>query len=248
MRELNFQIDVLRRGLASTPEEGWRKSYDILHEDAADSRMWSPFGYAHDQITHSTADISDLHLLLQPSIFDVSPSPSQSARPISMSFRFASSQPSILDSIVMGPKSQAYFFVATDAPAVGFTVVHNSANQPMIVIEWSREPIVEVRDIIRKQRSSRWLALSKDKRYRTMSAKGRAYIWAPEGECICLYASGLEGPQVYAKVFREEGAVTLELAAEAVQMGLLEVCVAATLLLQCGRNIDEKTERTHSAL
>jgi hypothetical protein len=45
-------------------------------------------------------------------------------------------------------------------------------------------------------------------------------------------------PQVYAQVSRDEDSVTLELTAEAIQIGLLELCVAATFLLQCGKNID----------
>jgi hypothetical protein len=53
-----------------------------------------------------------------------------------------------------------------------------------------------------------------------------------------LYSAGLGTPQIYARVTREEGAVALEITAEAIQIGLLEVCVAAALLLQCGRRID----------
>jgi hypothetical protein len=53
-----------------------------------------------------------------------------------------------------------------------------------------------------------------------------------------LYSAGLGAPQIYARVAREEGAVALELTSEAIQIGLLEVAVAAALLLQCGRNID----------
>jgi hypothetical protein len=45
-------------------------------------------------------------------------------------------------------------------------------------------------------------------------------------------------PQVYAQVSRGEGTVTLELTAEAIQIGLLEICATATFLLQCGRSID----------
>lgn len=53
-----------------------------------------------------------------------------------------------------------------------------------------------------------------------------------------MLSSGLGAPQTYARISRQEASVTLELTTEAIQIGLLEVCIAATLLLQCGRNID----------
>lgn len=91
-----------------------------------------------------------------------------------------------------------------------------------------------------------------------MPAKGKTFVWAPDGQYICvripshpwteyfrltrgcfqMYSSGLGAPQIYSRVSREEGAVKLELTTEAIQLGLLEVCVAAAILLQCGRNID----------
>ncbi|KAJ7454329.1 hypothetical protein B0H11DRAFT_2325102 [Mycena galericulata] len=198
--------------------------------------MWNP--YAQGGWTNMATGSSGNPTLPQPSIFGALPYPSQASSPTFMAFRFTSFNPTILDSTVMGPKSQAYFRVTTDAPTVGFTVVHNSANQPMIMIEWSEAPIVEVRGIIPKQHTSKWLAMSPDKRYRKMSAKGRNFIWAPDGECICLFSSGLGAPQIYARVSREERAVKLDLTAEAIQIGLLEICITATILLQCGRNID----------
>jgi hypothetical protein len=55
-----------------------------------------------------------------------------------------------------------------------------------------------------------------------------------------LYSAGLGTPQTDARVTREEGAVALKITAEAtsMQIGLLEVCVAAAFLLQSGRRID----------
>jgi hypothetical protein len=53
-----------------------------------------------------------------------------------------------------------------------------------------------------------------------------------------LFSAGLRAPQIYAHVSREEGQLVLELTLEAIQLGLLEVCVASALLLQCGREID----------
>ena len=55
---------------------------------------------------------------------------------------------------------------------------------------------------------------------------------------IKLYAPGLGEPETYARMTREEGAVALEVTAEAIRIGLLDVCVTAAFLIQSGRNID----------
>ncbi|KAJ7687995.1 hypothetical protein B0H17DRAFT_1203198 [Mycena rosella] len=61
---------------------------------------------------------------------------------------------------------------------------------------------------------------------------------AASNDTLQLYSAGLGAPQIYARVFREDEEVALELTQEAVQIGLLELCVTAALLLQSGRDID----------
>ncbi|KAJ7830320.1 hypothetical protein B0H14DRAFT_2353667 [Mycena olivaceomarginata] len=173
----------------------------------------------------------------QPSIFGALPYPTRNPTPMFMTFRFTQFSPTIMDSTVIA-NSRTYFRVKTDVPTVGYTVIHNSANQPTIVIEWLKHPVIEIRDILSKRQTSQWLELSADKTYRTMTARGKTFLWVPDGSHISLYSAGLGAPQIYARVAREEGAVALELTSEAIQIGLLEVAVAAALLLQCGRNID----------
>ncbi|KAJ7189196.1 hypothetical protein C8R46DRAFT_1056791 [Mycena filopes] len=174
----------------------------------------------------------------QPSIFGALPYPTRSMTTMFMSFLFTSFTPTILNSTVVGPKSKTYFRITTDTPTVGFTVIHNSANQPMIIIEWLKHPVIEIRDIVSKRQTADWLPLSADKSYRTMTALGKTFVWAPDGRYICLYSAGLGSPQIYARVIREDGEVALELTSEAIQIGLLEICIAAALLLQCERKID----------
>jgi hypothetical protein len=101
----------------------------------------------------------------QPSIFGALPFATGNASPKFIPFRFTSFSPTILNSTVTGPNSQTYFRVKTDVPTVGRTVIHNSANQPMIVIEWVKPPVIEIRDILSKRHTSKWLALSADRRY-----------------------------------------------------------------------------------
>ncbi|KAJ7613387.1 hypothetical protein FB45DRAFT_1111832 [Roridomyces roridus] len=161
------------------------------------------------------------------------------------SFRFTSFNPTILNLTFLRQSDlRPYFRVWTDhRPAKeGSTVVNDEDKKPTIIVEWAPEdgggPIVEVRDVVSKRRTGEWLILSEDKSYRTMRALGKTFIWTPQGENLCLYAPGLCTPELFARVSRTEDSVYLDLTAEAVRMGLLPVCVAATLLLQCGRKID----------
>ncbi|KAJ7691007.1 hypothetical protein B0H17DRAFT_935402 [Mycena rosella] len=179
----------------------------------------------------------------QPSIFGALPYPTPVSSPTPASspfitFRFTSLSPTILDSVVLGPQSRTHFHIITDAPMVGFTIICDSANQPTIIIEWVEHPIIEIRGILSKRRTSNWLVLSADNSYRTMTASGRTFAWGADGDYTCLYCAGLGAPQIYARVFRQNEDLVLEMTPEAVQIGLLEICVAAALLLESGRNID----------
>ncbi|KAJ7627011.1 hypothetical protein FB45DRAFT_835313 [Roridomyces roridus] len=204
--------------------------------------MWNPYYQGGWPNAGPSSSAGNSPVVPQPSIFGALPYASTPTSPgpppTFMSFRFTTFNPTILDSTVVGPKAQAYFLSNTDTPSPGFTVVHNSANKPIIVIQWARHPVIEICDILSKRHTSKWLTLSPDKSFRTMSARGRTFVWVPEGQYISLYSSGLGAPQIYGRILRGEETVTLELTTEAIQVGLLEVCVAATLLLQCGRNID----------
>ncbi|KAF8209121.1 hypothetical protein K438DRAFT_1573248 [Mycena galopus ATCC 62051] len=122
----------------------------------------------------------------QPSMYGALPYPAASPLPMFISFRFTSFSPSILNSTVVGPQGETYFRVSTDIPTPGFTIITNSSNQPTIIIEWSRNPVLEIRGIVPKQQTSQWLALAAGKRYRTMTAKNKTFVWAPDGESICV--------------------------------------------------------------
>ncbi|KAJ6562291.1 hypothetical protein B0H19DRAFT_943452 [Mycena capillaripes] len=173
----------------------------------------------------------------QPSLFGALPYPSRTPAPTLVPFRFASFNPTIFKSTVTGPPhSRVYFRITNPTPA--FSVFYDATDEPLIIIEWLEHPVVEIRGIVTKRHTSSWLALAQNSSHRTMEARGKQFVWVPGGEYLFLYAAGVSQPQVYAQVSRNDNSVTLELTTEAIQMGLLEICVAATFLLQCGRNID----------
>jgi hypothetical protein len=131
--------------------------------------------------------------------------PTRNPTPMFMTFRFTQFSPTIMDSTVIA-NSRTYFRVKTDVPTVGYTVIHNSANQPTIVIEWLKHPVIEIRDILSKRQTSQWLELSADKTfaalfmlstqtltyfssYRTMTARGKTFLWVPDGSHISVRVS-----------------------------------------------------------
>ncbi|KAJ6557933.1 hypothetical protein B0H19DRAFT_1070526 [Mycena capillaripes] len=155
-----------------------------------------------------------------------------------MVFTFSPLDGTILNSLVLGPKSRTYFRVNTDSTTSGFSVVQNPKLESVALIEWRSHPIIEIRDIVSKRATSQWLGLSPDKTHRIMSARGRNFRWTPSEGFIELYSTGVPNPQLFGRISQGQSGVTLELTSEAVHIGLLEVGVAAAVLLMSGRNID----------
>ncbi|KAF7342249.1 Auxin efflux carrier [Mycena venus] len=154
-------------------------------------------------------------------------------------FHFASFKPSILNCTVLGKNTYPYFTVTTDPAIPGYTAVKNADGKPMALIEWKDGPLVEIRGILPKQRVSDWLTLSGDGSHRTMKVNEQQYIWAPQRSTISLYPAGTQTPELLARISRrEDGTVSLEITSTAVTAGLVETCVVATFLLQCGHKID----------
>jgi hypothetical protein len=126
----------------------------------------------HNPLVEGWQNSADPHSPIRdgpPSVFGALPffSSTPLEPPTFLSFTFSDFQPDILNCAVTGPPhSRLYFRVSTDVPTMGFTVVRDAADQPVVIIEWAApHPIVEVRGIVPKQTTAHWLALSPDKRY-----------------------------------------------------------------------------------
>ncbi|KAJ7663436.1 hypothetical protein B0H17DRAFT_1211688 [Mycena rosella] len=154
-------------------------------------------------------------------------------------FHFMKAGPTILNSTVTGLNSYPYFSVTTDRSLPGYSAVTNPDGRVIALVEWKDRPLVEIRDVCSKRRVSDWLALSLDSSHRVMKVNGRKYIWAPHESTIYLYPAGTVTPDLLGRIYREDdGTASLELTITAVKAGLLEACVVATVLLQCGHKID----------
>ncbi|KZP26358.1 hypothetical protein FIBSPDRAFT_819775 [Athelia psychrophila] len=155
-------------------------------------------------------------------------------------FTFTALNSTILNCAVLGPNNRVHFSVATDASMAGYTVLKDANSRSIALVEWQNTPLLEARGLLQKQQISNWLRLASDRSYRAVDIRGARYTWAPQDQYICLWtaASQSSGRRCLARISKTYNIVSLELAPEAMQLGLLEACVITTVLLQCGRNID----------
>ncbi|KXN91656.1 hypothetical protein AN958_12508 [Leucoagaricus sp. SymC.cos] len=173
----------------------------------------------------------------QPSILGALPYPSPSSAPQHLVFHFAYSTTSILDCSVYGPASKKYIEVISDFHKTPhLTSLRKWDGSCLAVIEWQHRPVVEIPGVLPRQHVARWMPLSPTQSNRAMDARGIKYIWTPVGDALHPYNH--PPSQHVAKIQRQAGTVTLDLTTEAVQAGLLEMAIVATVILQSGRNVD----------
>ncbi|KZP31503.1 hypothetical protein FIBSPDRAFT_907676 [Athelia psychrophila] len=179
-----------------------------------------------------------------PSIVGALPYTNASSYPICpvdlVSFTFTALNPTILNCTVLGPDNRVRFSVTTDTAMEGYTVFKDTESRSIALVEWQHTPLLEARGLLQKQQINNWLRLASDRSYRAVEIRGTRYTWAPQDQYICLWnaASESSGRRCLARISKTYNIVSLELAPEAIQLGLLEACVITTVLLQCGRNID----------
>ncbi|KAF8989484.1 hypothetical protein BDQ17DRAFT_1256810 [Cyathus striatus] len=162
--------------------------------------------------------------------------PSVPSAPSILTFRFISCNPNILSCLVNGPKGYPYFSVSS-TPDFSSSTIYRSGGPAIATIFWRSPPTIESQLVLR-QNVAQWLPLDGQQNYRTMTISGRVYGWYPRGAYLCLCSAGPAPPELYARVSRSGNEVVLEVAPEAIQLGLLEFIIIATVVLQSGRVID----------
>ncbi|KAG7448707.1 uncharacterized protein BT62DRAFT_965229 [Guyanagaster necrorhizus] len=172
-----------------------------------------------------------------PSMFGALPYPTPPGPANYVTFYLTSFNPSVLNCTVIGPQQRPFFAFITDSNMPTYTVLKDAKDRNIALVEWQPHPLVELRGVISKQKVKDWLRLSQDKASRTMDVCGTRYLWIPREQYINLYSSG-SSSRLLARICRGHGTITLDIAAEAMQLGLLDATIIATMLLQCGQNID----------
>ncbi|KAF9027009.1 hypothetical protein BDZ89DRAFT_1015895 [Hymenopellis radicata] len=172
-----------------------------------------------------------------PSVFGALPYPTPPAPANFTTFYLTSFNPSVLNCTVIGPQQMTYFTIVTDPQMPTYTVIKDAKSRNIGLMEWQASPLVELRGVLSKQKVKHWLKLSHDKASRTMDVRGTRYLWAPQEQYINLYSSG-SSPRLLGRICRGQGTITVDIASEAMQLGLLDTLITATVLLQSGKNID----------
>ncbi|KAK0203600.1 hypothetical protein DFS33DRAFT_813659 [Desarmillaria ectypa] len=190
-----------------------------------------------------------------PSLFGALPYPTPPVPANYVTFYLTSFNPSMLNCTVIGPQQCPYFNFVTDSNMPTYTVLKDAKDRSIALVEWQSHPLVELRGVVSKQKVRDWLQLSQDKTSRTMDVRGTRYLWIPREQYINVVSSAINGnvctdvmsaqlyssgssPRLLARICRGNGTITLDIAVEAMQMGLLDAAIIATMLLQCGQNID----------
>ncbi|OJT13163.1 hypothetical protein TRAPUB_10318 [Trametes pubescens] len=177
-----------------------------------------------------------------PSVFGALPSAPASnppsAMPNSVTFTFTNFKTTILNSTVLGPQQRTVYRVVTEPTAPACTIFKDNESRNAAMVQWQPHATVEVHGVAAKQRVRDWLRLASDQSRRVMDFRGVQYGWAPMEGFICLYKVQSPAPRVLARIARIPNNVMLEMTQEALQAGMLEACLVATVMLCCGHNID----------
>ncbi|KAF8969227.1 hypothetical protein BDZ97DRAFT_1754819 [Flammula alnicola] len=173
----------------------------------------------------------------QPSVFGALPSldaPFAEMGPIT--FRLAPSYPDILNCSLFTPRGEPYLEIVTDHHSSRVCTYFRKRDGTLLAfIEWEQQATITISGIISKEPVNQWLALSPDKMRRMMFVKNRPFTWVPQANQITLFAVGSVIQHPIGTISRQTNCVTLQLTSEAMQAGLLESSIVATVLLQSGR-------------
>ncbi|TFK49037.1 hypothetical protein OE88DRAFT_1737249 [Heliocybe sulcata] len=174
-----------------------------------------------------------------PSVYGALPYPGAAAHVSggNITLTFTAFTPTILNSVLIDAQTNIQFRIESNNSAL-FTLVKDGHGRTVAVIEWRSQPTVEIRGVAPKQNIAKWLGLSSDGLARIMKIGNASYAWAPNGRHLGLYTMSPAAPQLLAKVSKTHTTVVFEVTTQAMQLGLLEASIVATLLLQSGRNID----------
>jgi hypothetical protein len=106
------------------------------------------------------------------SIFGALPGTAPPTPSSTLTLVFTSFNPTILDCTVVGPKFQKYFTISTSRSPSGYpsTVFYKHNGESVAIVEWHQHPTLQVRDVVPKQTTARWLSPGPDVRYVDLSA------------------------------------------------------------------------------
>ncbi|KAF8273442.1 hypothetical protein EI94DRAFT_1233372 [Lactarius quietus] len=172
-------------------------------------------------------------------------------------FHITACRPNILNASVVDARGRSCYRIVTEPSQPLSTAYFDVHRRTVAVVDWSGErPSVEIPGLAPRQSIRSWLRAMPDRASRLMEVRGVPYIWVPEGEFICLYhAQSQSQSQRLARVYVSGDGVKVELAQQAMQAHLADVCIlCASIFLSAAISINAhlgfflKLQRCHSAL
>ncbi|KAF8998294.1 hypothetical protein BDQ17DRAFT_1428574 [Cyathus striatus] len=176
---------------------------------------------------------------IPPSIFGALPSPNPTSNSEFLTFYFASFNPTILNSVVVGP-SRSYIDIITSSSSLETTSLRNCEGRTLAKIEWYEHPVVNVPGAVPRQLSSRFLEISPDGSFRLIRFREKNYAWieSSSSSSICLYNISYNPAELLARIIQARDSVNLQITTAAIHAGLMEICLVSTVLLLSRRNIE----------
>jgi len=154
-----------------------------------------------------------------------------------VTFKFTYFNPTILNCKVVGPHDETGFEINTEISSPAYTVFKDGTGTVFALIDWSgSRPHVEALGSIPKQPVASWMRLTPDRGSRIMIVDGASYSWTPSGRFLHLTLTN--SSTLLARIYKTHDSVYLEITPSGIQLGLLNVAVLGTTLLQCGKSID----------
>ena len=102
---------------------------------------------------------------MEQSMYGVLPYGMPSASTGCIIYQFINPNPTILNSIIIGPEKQPLLKLTTDQSLSGYTTFKDVQNKGIALIEWNPLPKVEIRGSLRKVAASEWLSVSMNARF-----------------------------------------------------------------------------------
>ncbi|KAJ7806457.1 hypothetical protein B0H13DRAFT_1669785, partial [Mycena leptocephala] len=149
---------------------------------------------------------------------------------------------SILNCTVVGRDGYTpYFHIVTHAADPERTLFRTNEGRNVAVVGWGGEGSTSYQ-IFSFRQVHMWIDFDVFHSCRLMYAFGNTYVWAPQGDFVCMYdwvpsAVG-DFPDLLARIEKQGRTVTLEIMSEAVNRGLLEMAVVASFVFQSGGRIN----------
>ncbi|KAJ7498548.1 hypothetical protein FB451DRAFT_1426052 [Mycena latifolia] len=151
-----------------------------------------------------------------------------------VSFQFSGTKKTIRDSRVTDPWGQTVLTIASTKKE---STLHNMQGQVLAVIEWNHS-LPRIRYRGSEVKSKEFFPLDRKEMIRSMTHEGHTYGWRAMGDAVGLYPTS-SPEKCIAYWHNEDNEIFLKAAPEVYQSGMLDICLIAVFMMNCGVQLEE---------